>query len=165
MDEPSAEPGMPGRAALNVEDADSRGKPRVGVIVRAAIALIVVFLVAQVGLRFLGGQVLELLRGTIEFGRAADGCAVSLESSRLDNGAPIRFAAHLERDVTAGERLLQTLRAGDGSEASDDVVAERPADCLTGELRAGLAPGRYELEITVEGEVLAVGTVTVIAAP
>jgi len=134
-----------------------RGRRRrlilVGVVVIAILA------VGYVGLTFLGSQVVDAQRGTVEFGTSGSGCIVEGLGSRFpSDGASIYEAAHLTREVRTGE--VVTFRVSqDGTEvASVPRTFDAAGDCVSGSLPGALlTPGHYRVEYLAGSELLAAG--------
>ena len=141
-------------------DADARRpRSRSRLLIVAIVGTIVVLFAGYVGLSFLGSQVEEALRGTIEMGtETGSGCSVSSSTSSFSADDTLYFAVHLAREVPAGEivtvRLLQ-----DGAELESTArTFEESGTCLTGSVPAsGFDPGHYRLEYLAGSEQLASG--------
>jgi len=139
--------------------AAGRPRSRLRLVIAAAVVAIATLFVGYVGLVFLGSQVQEILRGTIEMGtESGSGCSVGASTSSFSADATVYFAVHLAREVPAGEVL--TVRVlQDGAELeSTDRTFQQSGDCITGSVPAsGFAPGHYRLEYLAGSEELASG--------
>jgi hypothetical protein len=125
------------------------------------IVIIAILTVGYVGLRFLGSQVLETLRGTIEFGTAGSTCIVSAPASSFSSGDSIYYAAHFARGVPIGEVVTQRLLQNGTEVAAVPRTFEVAGDCVEGTIAAdALTPGHYDMEYAADVEVLAKGSST-----
>lgn len=120
-------------------------------------------LLLLVGLTFLGGQIAGVLSGTIEFGTGGSGCQVTGVASSFAADQPITLAAHLSRELKAGEAVHIALSQASGTVVSEaDRKFDQAGICLSGSLPGGaLSPGSYVLDYRVGSEVLASGRFTV----
>jgi hypothetical protein len=148
------------RRLTNVGIRIERPPLRVGGAAIVAVWLLV--FAPVVALEFLGGQVEARLGGTVEFGTGVADCSVSGATAAFSAVQPIFVVAHLRREVRVGEVVEATVSTSDGVRASTSLTIDRPADCITGSLRAGLAgDGAYRVQYRVGAEVLAEGTFTI----
>jgi hypothetical protein len=112
----------------------------------AGVVIVLVLLFGFIGIVFLGSQVQEALKGTIEFGTGGTECAVTGEGTTFPASATIHLAAHLERQVSAGEVISLTVLNPDGTTETGDSTCDTAATCL---FRAGSEVlSRGELNIT-----------------
>ena len=119
---------------------------------------VVILGVGYIGLRFLGSQVLEVLRGTIEFGTGGSGCIVTAPATSFSSGNSIYYAAYLSREVAAGEVVNQRVLQ-DGTEvAAVPRTFDVAGVCIGGSIPANaLTPAHYRVEFAAGTETLAVG--------
>lgn len=134
------------------------------VILLGALGVVAIVVLGYIGLVFLGSQVHEALRGTVEFGPAGEGCAVSDPRTDFEAGEDVHLAAFLEREVAAGETITVTMRH-DGSPAeSVDRTFDESFECIGGSFSGDqLEAGTYRLEYHIGDELLAAGEFTVAA--
>jgi len=124
----------------------------------AAVAAVAIVAIAIVGLIFLGGQVQSLLKGTIEFGAGGTGCSVSAKATTFPASTTIHVAAHLEREVPAGETVTLVATNPQGATQTRDQTLTSSATCLSLDLPSGLPAGHYGLEMRSGSETLSKGT-------
>ena len=123
--------------------------------------VLAILFIGYVGLSFLGAQVADALRGTIEFGTGGSGCSVDGRASTFPLGSFVYVVAYPSRDVAAGEVL--TLRVSqDGVEALSQPdtldTALGKGDCLSGSMPGtAFAPAHYRFEYRAGSETLAAG--------
>ena len=120
-------------------------------------------LLLVVGLTFLGGTVAGILAGTIEFGTGGSGCQVTGVASSFTANQPIMLAAHLSRELKAGETVHVALSHATGGVVSEaDRTFDQPGTCLSGSIPGEvLEPGSYVLDYRVGSEVIASGAFTI----
>ena len=151
--------GTPDPSADAPATATGRPRSRLRLLIVAAVAAIAVLFAGYVGLTFLGSQVQEALRGTIELGtETGSGCSVNGSTTSFSAEDTLYFAVHLTREVAAGE--VMTVRVlQDGAELeSTERTFEQSGDCLAGSVPAsGFDPGHYRLEYLAGSELLASG--------
>ena len=122
------------------------------------IVVVTILTVGYIGLRFVGSQVQEILRGTIEFGTSGSTCVVSAPASSFSSSNSIYYAAHFAREVPVGEAVTQRLLQNGTEVAAVPRTFEVAGDCVEGTIGAdALTPGHYEMEYAVDVEVLAKG--------
>jgi hypothetical protein len=133
-------------------------------VVGCAISAIVVAILLYVGLSFLGAQVASMQKGTVEFGTAGSGCQVSDRTSTFTPDQTVHVAAHLPRDVHAGETVTVTISKG-GAELERSVTTiDSEAICLSGTVPASAFPGGHiEVSYTIGTELLAQGAFDITA--
>lgn len=137
-----------------------RGSGRRRLLIIGGLIVAVVFVV-YVGLSFLGAQVAEVLRGTVEFGTGGSGCTVDGRASKFTPGGSLFVVAYPSRDVPAGEAV--TLRVlSDGVELASLPQTFGSAlgkgDCLSGSMPGdAFTPGHYRFEYLAGTETLAAG--------
>lgn len=152
---PAAPPASTGWVAPG---PDSGGRGRGCVIASTVIvAVLIIGFIGLIGLIFLGGQVAEALKGTIEFGTGGTECSVTGEATTFPASATIHLAAHLEREVPAGEVIRLIVLKPDGTTETGDTTYDEAATCLYQDLSPGLQPGHYALEFRTGSEVLSRG--------
>jgi hypothetical protein len=123
----------------------------------AAIVTAAILLFGFVGVLFLGAQVVEALKGTIEFGTGGTECSVTGEATTFPASATIHLAAHLEREVSAGEVITLRVLKPDGTTETGDTTYDEAATCLYQDVSPGLPSGHYALEFRAGTEVLSRG--------
>lgn len=137
---------------------------RVRRLIVVAVVVAVVAVVGYVGLVFLGGQVKDVLRGTIELGSGpGEGCTVTGATTTFAQDDTIHYAVHLAREVPAGEQITVRLLR-DGSEVGNQPQTyDTSGECVTGSATASdLDVGRYRLEYAAGAELLASGEFEVV---
>jgi hypothetical protein len=112
---------------------------------------------AIVALIFLGGQIQSFVRGSVEFGTGGTGCSVTARAETFPTSSSVHFAAHLDRQVTAGETISVVQTYPDGVVEPVSQSVETPADCLFGDVISGPTAGRYTMEVRAGSELLATG--------
>ncbi len=110
---------------------------------------------------FLGGQVQNILGGTMEFGTGGTGCAVTGEATSFPSSTSIRLVAFLERDVVDGETITTAVTYPNGTTETSNDVWEEGGRCVSETLPPGLAPGRYVIEYRAGTTVLSRGELTI----
>lgn len=127
-------------------------------LVFGGIAGVLVAILAYVGLSFLGGQVTEVLKGTVEFGTGGNGCQVVGVTTSFKAGQDVHVVAHLNRDVHAGETVTLTALHEAAELDKGDIAIEEDANCLNATVPGTALPvGRIELRYTAGTETLAEG--------
>ena len=142
-----------------------RGRPPVVVtLTKAAVVLALVCLVLALFLLFLGLQVRQVLAGTVVFGSGGEGCTVEGDGEIFGPGQPSYQVAHLSRLVEPGATVTMRMTEGGVVVAEGSSPTEPAFDCLGTPLEP-VPPGRYEVSVLVDGEVLAVGSFEVQPSP
>lgn len=146
---PPAEPASGGRRKLR------RVALIAGVIVGA-------LLVGSIGLSFLGAQVLDTLRGTIEFGTGGSGCTVQGRASSFPSSTAIYSVGYFTRELPAGGVVTVVLTQDGIAIGSREETVDVAADCIAWSLPpASLTPAGYRLDYVVGSEALATGEFTI----
>ena len=154
----SSEPGAGNDGRMDAVAAPPKRRSGVRRIVIIGGLVAALLFVGYVGLSFLGAQVLEQLRGTVEFGTGGSGCNVEGRASTFPAGGAVYAVAHLTREVPAG--TVVTFRvAQNGTEVgSVPRTFDAAGDCVIGTLPgAALTPAHYRVEYLAGSETLAAG--------
>jgi hypothetical protein len=123
--------------------------------------VLVFFLVGVVALNFLGGQIEKILAGTVEFGSGGTGCSVTGGATTFRVGQSIHTAAHLTREVPAGEAVTVQLVANGSVVESNAQSFPTAGSCVSIDLTtSGVPPGTYRLEYLSGTETLSSGSFT-----
>lgn len=127
------------------------------------IAVGLVVLGGFIGLTFFNSETEDPLRGTVQFGTGpSSGCSVTYLHVIFEPDDPVYLAAHLAREVPAGQSVtVRVLR--DGAEVESTALTfDEDAGCVTGSMPAAtLGPGHYRLEYLAGSELLAQGEFSV----
>ena len=135
---------------------------RVRPATRLLLVLAVVSLAGAAALFYISLQVRDILAGSVIFGASGNGCEVASEARSFSQGEPVYQVAHLRRSAEPGE-IITLLLVRDGvREVLASESSPRTFDCLGGPLRLP-GPGRYELEVRATDEILASGSLEVVA--
>jgi hypothetical protein len=144
--------------SMPTADPAARGRSRRPLVVGCAIAAVIVAILLYVGLSFLGGQVREILKGTVQFGTGGSGCDVTGDATTFAPGQDIHVVANLSRDVKAGEVLAVEITHDGIAEAPSSRTLDATANCISGTLPSTvLQPARYRIVYSVGSEVVARG--------
>ena len=146
-------PAVPGWVA---PDGGARSGRRTGCVVAVVVLAGVVFF-SFIGLVFLGGQVQNLLKGTVQFGTGGSECSLTQTGTTFASTDTIHLAAHFERTVAAGETVTMVVSYEDGTSETSDETFDEPTDCLFMDLGPGVPAGRDPVEVRAGTEVLARG--------
>ena len=123
-----------------------------------AIAISLFLIIPLAFLYFYDAQTTSVLAGTIEFETGGTrGCYVRQPTTTFPASATIHLAAHLEREVPAGEKVTWIVTFPNGTSESLDETYDEAGDCIDREIPSGLARGRYVVEFRSGSEVLARG--------
>jgi hypothetical protein len=160
MIEQDAAPGS-AQAADAAAGTPSRWRRRLVVLALLAIAIL---FVGYVALSFLGSQVREILKGTIEFGRSGAACDVSDRTTTFKPGDTIYIESTLARDVRAGETVTSSIWNGATLLGTSDHAVTASANCMGGQIPAAAIPiGHIKVQYSVGTEVLATGQFDVVS--
>lgn len=120
-------------------------------IVLGLVALALVLLLVLVG-----GQVRDILVGTVTFGPSGSGCTLDIDAESFMEGEPIYQVAHLARPVQPGEPVAMVLSQDGAIVAQGTSTTEHAFDCMGTPLEP-LAPGSYTVVVSTADEPLAEG--------
>jgi hypothetical protein len=155
--EPAAvPPPTPTEGGWTAPEPAGRSRLRTGCII-GCLAVAAVVVVGFIGLVFLGGQILDMFRGSVQFGTSGTECNVTGTASTFSTSQQVHVVAYFERQVTTGETADLVVTFPDGTSQSDPQSFAEATDCLYLEAGPGLDPGRYVIEVRTDAEVLARG--------
>lgn len=158
---PAGSSGPPGWIPPGGPGQRSRG--RTLAIVGCAVLAIVLSLgvSATIALVFLGSQVEQVLGGTVDFGTGGTGCSVTGTGTQFQVGQPIHVAAHLKREVPAGETVTVRLITGGSVLQSGSQSFATAGRCVYLDLpTTSLGAAAYRLEYLSGTEILSSGSFT-----
>ena len=139
-----------------VAEGPESGRRARGCVIAGAVIVVILF-VGFIGLVFLGAQIQSMLAGTIEFGTGGKECSVSDRATTFPASATIHYAAHLEREVTVGEKITVTVSFPNGTTDSTDETFDRAGQCVYQDIDPGLDVGHYLMEFRSGTELLSKG--------
>ena len=142
-----------------------RGRPPVMVsLTKVAVVFGLISLVLAVLLVYVSLQVRDILAGTIVFGTGGEGCTVVGDGESFVEGQPSYQVAHLSRRVEPGEEVTMRMLQGDVGLAEGSSAGDVAFDCL-GTTIDPLPQGTYDVQVVVDGDVLAEGAFEVTLDP
>ena len=118
-------------------------------------------LTSIIGLIFLGGQVSNILAGSIAFGTSGSACAVDDPSTTVSGSGPIYVVGYFQRPAAAGKTIVLNVSSSEGSGEVTRETVTSATDCMYLEVPPGSAPNTYTFEFTTNGEVLATGALQI----
>jgi len=160
---PSADPAAPPPVANDPGWVPPSGDPsrvRTGCII-GCLVLALLIAAGVVGLIFVGGQIFDMVRGSVQFGTGGTECQITGVRSTFTSSETVHIVAIFERPAGPNETADLLVTYPDGTSETHPQTFAEATTCLYLDAGPELEPGSYALELRIGPEVLAKGAMTV----
>jgi len=113
------------------------------------------------GLIFVGGQIFDMVRGSVQFGTGGTECQVTGVRSTFTTTETVHIVAIFERPAKADEAADLVITNPDGTSETHPQTFDEGTTCMYFDAGPGFESGVYSLELRIGSEVLAKGAMTV----